>query len=423
MRGKPQAQPGFLTVVNLNATVPAGRPLRAIKRRVEAILQKLSPLLDPLYEQDGRPSVPPEPLLQARVLTALYSVRSERLCCEQLAYNLLGRWFLDREFAEGSFDHSVFAKNHDRLLNSDAARLFFVEVYQLSRDEGWTSDEPFTADGTLIESWASLKSFVRQDGADAGKVAAAKDDDPGNPTINVRGAQRRNDTHRSSTDPDSVLYRKASGQEARRCFGAHLRMENRNGLCADFTLHHPISQPGPPVALQPLDGHRQLYAGVDSPERGCGQELSPPGFCGRRSRAGHPAACGLQDRGESARAGRAHHRKEQLHPEPAPPQTGRRDHRLGESDGRIKAQPVSGPGTDARLGLLCGGDLPSAADGAPGIGGLKKTAAGRRPTQRSGPRPAGGRRATSPVLEQKNWFTRLTKTRPLEKTAGFSTAC
>jgi transposase len=265
MRGKPQAQPDFLTVINLNACVPANHPLRAIKRRVDAVLQKLSPLFDELYADIGRGSIPPEQLLKTRVLTALYSVRSERLFCEQLGYNLLWLWFLDREFAEGSFDHSIFAKNYERVLSADVAKLFFAEVYDLSRQEGWTSDEHFTADGTLIESWASLKSFVRKDGADARKVAVAKDDDPGNPTVDFRGEKRRNDTHRSTTDPESVLYRKANGKEAKLCFGAHLLMENRNGLCADFTLHNPIQESEPDMALKQLDEHKKLH-GVVAPQ-------------------------------------------------------------------------------------------------------------------------------------------------------------
>jgi len=262
MRGKPQGQPDFLTVINLNASVPADHPLRPIKRHVDAVLQKLSPLFDALYEADGRPSIPPEQLLKARVLTALYTVRSERLFCEQLGYNLLWLWFLDREFSEGSFNHSVFAKNYERVLSADVAKLFFAEVYDLSRQEGWTSDEHFTADGTLIESWASLKSFVRKDGADKTKVQAAKDEDPGNPTINFRGEPRRNDTHQSTTDSESVLYRKANGKEARLCFGAQALMENRNGLCADFTLHNPIAQPEPVLALHQMAGHEALHEGV-----------------------------------------------------------------------------------------------------------------------------------------------------------------
>src|ERR1035441_4748618 len=263
MRGTSQPQPDFLTVVNLNALVPADHPLRAIKRRVDAVLQKLSPLFDDLYAGEGRPSIPPEQLLKARVLTALYSVRSERLFCEQLGYNLLWLWFLDREYGEGSFNHSIFAKNYERVLSADVAKLFFAEVYDCSRQEGWSSDEHFTADGTLIESWASLKSFGRKDGEDAKKIAAARNDDPGNPTVNFRGEKRRNDTHQSSTDPESVLYRKASGKEAKLCFGAHLLMENRNGLCADFTLHNPIEAPEPDVALKQLDEHRCLHQGVE----------------------------------------------------------------------------------------------------------------------------------------------------------------
>src|SRR5271154_3085012 len=196
MRGTSQPQPDFLTVVNLNAVVPADHPLRAIKLRVDAVLKKLSPLFGQLYADQGRASIPPEQLLKARVLTALYSVRSERLFCEQLAYNLLWLWFLDRELDEGSFDATVFTHNYERVLSADAAKLFFVEVYDLSRQEGWTSEQHFTADGTLIEAWASLKSFVRKDGKDQAKVQSAKDEDPGNPTVNFHGEKRSNATHR-----------------------------------------------------------------------------------------------------------------------------------------------------------------------------------------------------------------------------------
>jgi transposase len=278
MRGKPQAQPDFLTVINLNASVPEDHPLRPIKRHMDAVLKKLSPLFDTLYEADGRPSIPPEQLLKARVLTALYTVRSERLFCEQLGYNLLWLWFLDREFSEGSFNHSVFAKNYERVLSADVAKLFFAEVYDLSRQEGWTSDEHFTADGTLIESWASLKSFVRKDGADEKKVQAAKAEDPGNPTIAFRGEKRCNVTHQSTTDAESVLYRKANGKEARMCFGAHALMENRNGLCADFTLHNPITQSEPAVALQQLAGHEELHEGVRLKTVGADKGYHQKGF-------------------------------------------------------------------------------------------------------------------------------------------------
>lgn len=292
MRGKPQAQPDFLTVINLNQCVPADHPLRAIKSQVDAVLKQLSPLFDELYAEMGRSSIPPEQLLKARVLTALYSVRSERLFCEQLGYNLLWLWFLDREFHEGSFDHSIFAKNYERVLSADVAKLFFLEIYDLSRQAGWTSDDHFTADGTLIEAWASLKSFVRKDGTDQAKVAAAKDQDPGNPTINFRGEPRRNDTHQSTTDPDSVLYRKASGKEARLYFGAHALMENRNGLCADFTLHNPIREPEPVVALQQADTHERWHAGVQIQTLGADKGYHQTAFvqgCRERQIAPHVA--------------------------------------------------------------------------------------------------------------------------------------
>ena len=199
MRGKVKAPPDFLTVIHLDAGGPDDHPRRALQARVDAVLKKRSPLFEELDAADGRGSLPPEPLLQARGLPALYTVRRERLFCEQLGYPLLWLWFLDREFSEGSFDHSVFAKNCERVLSAAVARLFFLEVYALSRPEGWTSDTHFTAAGTLLESWASLKSFVRQDGADEKKAAAAQDEDPGHPSVNFRGEKRCHDTHQSRT--------------------------------------------------------------------------------------------------------------------------------------------------------------------------------------------------------------------------------
>jgi transposase len=259
MRGKAKIQPEFLTTINLNQRVPAEHPLRGIKQRVDKVLAKLSPLFDELYAKEGRPSIPPEQLLKSRILMALYSVRSERLFCEQLAYNLLWLWFLDRELDEGSFDPTVFTHNYERVLSADAAKLFFVEVYDLSRQEGWTSHQHFTADGTLVEAWASLKSFVRKDGQVQAKVQSAKDEDPGNPTVNFRGEKRSNATHRSTTDPESVLYRKANGQASKLCFGTQVLMENRHGLCAAITVHNPIAQDEPTVALAQVDEHRELH--------------------------------------------------------------------------------------------------------------------------------------------------------------------
>jgi transposase len=292
MRGTSQPQPDFLTVINLNALVRADHPLRAIKRRVDAVLKRLSPLFDELYAKEGRPSIPPEQLLKARVLCALYSVRSERLLCEQLSYNLLWLWFLDREFSQGSFDHSLFAKNYPRILSAEVAKLFFAEVYDQARQEGWASDTHFTADGTLIESWASLKSFVRKDGADDKKVREAKDNDPGNPTIDFHGEKRGNATHQSTTDSQSVLYKKASGKEARLCFGGQVLMENRHGLCADFTIHNPIEEGEPAMALQQLDEHLLLHEGVLPRTIGADKAYHQSGFvagCRERGLSPHVA--------------------------------------------------------------------------------------------------------------------------------------
>ena len=289
MRGKTQEQPAFLTVLNLNDRVPGDHPLREIKRRVDLILKKLSPLFDQLYAQRGRPSIAPEQLLKARVLMALYSVRSERQFCEQLGYNLLWLWFLDRDLDEGSWDASTFTQNQERVLSSEVAHLFFLEVYETSRQEGWSSDQHFTADGTLIEAWAGMKSFKRKEGEDH---SASDDEDKGNPTVNFRGEKRSNQTHQSTTDPQAVLYKKGAGKESRLCFGAQVLMENRHGLCAAITVHNPIASREPAMALQQLDEHRQMFG---SPVRSVGADKAyhEKGFvsgCREREISPH-AAC------------------------------------------------------------------------------------------------------------------------------------
>ena len=259
MRGEPQQQLQFCTLINIEVRIPKDHPLRVIKRNVDEVLGRLSPWWDPLYADRGRPSIAPEQLLKARVLMALYSVRSERLFCEQLEYNLLWMWFLNRELDEGAWDHSTFSQNQERILCSEGAQLFFREIYQLSRERRWSSDQHFSADGTLIESWASLKSFVRKDRAETAKRDASTDDDPGNPTVDFKGERRSNDTHQSRTDPEAVLYRKGKGKEAKLYFGTQVLMENRHGLCAEITVHNPIRQSESAVAVEQLDGHGQMF--------------------------------------------------------------------------------------------------------------------------------------------------------------------
>jgi len=231
MRGKDTKQSTMLSLVSPEDRVPKGHPLRRIKELADQALRELSPVFDEMYSKRGRPSVPPERLLKGSLLMALYSVRSERLFSEQLDYNLMFRWFLDMDMVEESFDHSTFSLNRERLLKHDVAARFFAAVVDQARAAGLMSDEHFTVDGTLIDAWASMKSFQR-------KEATRQDppDDPGNPTVDFRGENRRNDTHESKTDPEAELARKGPGQASRLAFSGHALMENRNGLLVDLRI-------------------------------------------------------------------------------------------------------------------------------------------------------------------------------------------
>lgn len=231
MRGRREPQVTMLAFVDLEARVPLDHPLRTIKAIADGALADLSPEFDRMYAVVGRPSIPPERLLKASILIALYSVRSERAFCEELDYNLLFRWFLDMQLMEPSFDATVFTKNRQRLLEHQVGRQLFDEVVLAADRHGLLSDEHFTVDGTLIEAAASLKSFKRLDGD-----PAPKEGDPGNPTVDFHGERRSNATHRSTTDPEARLFRKGKGKEARLVFMAHALMENRHGMLTDFQV-------------------------------------------------------------------------------------------------------------------------------------------------------------------------------------------
>jgi transposase len=205
--------------------------LRPIREMTERVLAELSPKLGALYAKFGRPSIPPERLLRALLLQVLYTVRSERLLMEQLEYNLLFRWFVGLNMDDPVWDPTVFSKNRDRLLAGDIARAFFDAVRAEAEAAHLMSDEHFTVDGTLLEAWASLKSFKHVDAEDT-----APPDDPGNPTVNFHGEPRSNATHASTTDPDARLARKGNGKEAKLCYTGHVLMENRNGLAVDVAL-------------------------------------------------------------------------------------------------------------------------------------------------------------------------------------------
>jgi transposase len=230
MRGDDPRHESMFSYVTPEARVRADHPLRPIRRMTDAAMTRLSTRFDRLYSMTGRPSVPPEQLLRALLLQILYSIRSERLLMEELDYSVLYRWFVGLSMDDPVWDATTFTKNRDRLLDGDIADAFFAEVLAAITAEGLVSDEHFTVDGTLLEAWASHKSFRPKD------RDAPPPDDPKNPTVNCRGESRRNDTHQSTTDPDARLYKKAVGQEARLGYLAHLLTENRHGFIVDTAV-------------------------------------------------------------------------------------------------------------------------------------------------------------------------------------------
>src|SRR5437016_3802249 len=233
MRGKDTQQDAMFSYVSPDQRVPADHPLRPIRDFVDLVLEGLSGSFSRLYPDWGRPSIPPEKLLRALILQLLYSIRSERLLMEQLAYNLLFRWFVGLNMDEPVWDASTFSKNRDRFMSQQIGRAFFAEIVTAARASGVLSDEHFTVDGTRIEAWASVKSFRPKTEAPADRPPP---DDPGNPTVNFHGERRTNATHQSTTDPEARLYKKGRGYEAKLSYLGHVTMENRSGLVVDARL-------------------------------------------------------------------------------------------------------------------------------------------------------------------------------------------
>jgi transposase len=231
MRGNDPKQTPLFSYVSQEDRIPQSHPLRKIRTMTDEILKNMSGRFTTLYSHTGRPSIPPEQLLRALLLQVLYTIRSERLLIEQLDYNLLFRWFVGLTMDDQVWVPTVFSKNRDRLLDGEIADLFFKQVLAVARENNLLSDEHFTVDGTLIEAWAGQKSFKNKSGD-----SPEPPDDPGNPTVNFHGEQRTNDTHVSSTDPDSRLYRKGPGKEAKLSYMGHVLMDNRHGLASNGSL-------------------------------------------------------------------------------------------------------------------------------------------------------------------------------------------
>ncbi len=230
MRGDDPRHDAMFSYVTPEARVRPDHPLRPIRRMTDAALARMSPRFDRLYSTTGRPSIPPEKLRRALLLQMLYSIRSERLLMEELEYSVLYRWFVGLGMDDPIWDPTTFTKNRDRLLAGDIADAFFAEVLAAVKADGLLSDEHFTVDGTLLEAWASHKSF-KPKGRDR-----TPPDDPKNPTVNFHGQLRRNDTHQSTTDPEARLYKKGGGHEAKLAYLGHLLTENRHGFIVDSAV-------------------------------------------------------------------------------------------------------------------------------------------------------------------------------------------
>lgn len=256
MRGNESTQGAMFSYVSLESRIPRDHPLRAIRGLVDMALEELSERFDALYSERGRPSIPPERLLRALLLQVLYSIRSERQLMEQLDYNLLYRWFVGLGIDDAVWDATTFTKNRDRLLGGDVAEAFFAAVLAQAEAQALLSQEHFTVDGTLIEAWASQKSFRPR----------GEEDPPPDGGTDFRGQRRSNTTHRSTTDPESRLTRKGRGKEAKLAYLGNLLVENRNGLIVN-TRVDVVTGDGETTAavtmLEQLPGNHRVTVGAD----------------------------------------------------------------------------------------------------------------------------------------------------------------
>ncbi len=260
MRGYDAQQSAIYSYLSPEQRVPADHPLRRIRALTDQVLQQLSRRFARLYSDIGRPSIPPEKLLRALLLQVLYTIRSERMLMEQLDYNLLFRWFVGLGLDDPIWDVTVFTKNRQRLLEGDIAEAFFDAVLREAGELDLLSGEHFTVDGTLLEAWASLKSFKNKQGGEE------PPEDPGNPTVDFHGERRSNQTHQSTTDPEALLARKGAGKEAKLSYCGHVTMENRNGLVVNTRVTPATGTAEREAAvemIQEIPGDHRVTVGAD----------------------------------------------------------------------------------------------------------------------------------------------------------------
>jgi len=262
MRGSDSQQQMMFSYISPEARVPKNHPLRPIRKMANKALAELSPIFKEMYSNTGRRSIAPEKLLRSLLLQILYSIRSERMLVEQLDYNLLFRWFVGLSLDDPIWDHSSYSKNRDRILSSDVTVEFLRQTYNQAEEANLISDDHFTVDGTLIEAWASLKSFRPKDNDDSSDSGQ----NGRNPKVDFHGEKRRNDTHESTTDPESRLFRKGKGKEAKLSYMGHVLMENRNGLVADTRVTKATGTAEREAALEMIEdvpGNHQITVGAD----------------------------------------------------------------------------------------------------------------------------------------------------------------
>lgn len=261
MRGADVTQEGLFVMRKTADYVPADHPLVAIREILNRALRDMDLLFESIYEDRGRYSVPPEWLLRGLVLQALYGIRSERLLCEQLSYNLLYRWFVGLSMDDVAWDHSTYTKNRDRLIEHEVVRALFGQVMQQAKEAQLLSDEHFSVDGTLIRAWAAHKSFVPKDGPPPPSSGSRT-----NPEVDFKGKKRSNETHASTTDPEAKLFAKSNKQESLPAYLGHVLMENRSRLAVDTRVTEASGTAEHEAALEmlrDLPGEQRKSVGAD----------------------------------------------------------------------------------------------------------------------------------------------------------------